>query len=82
MLNYWQTDKYINYLRNFNSKAYDNEKDKKILRNCFNNKWYEYYILMSFPKMNIKNKQYAVSYIDTVVDFKLLEEKCREYKKN
>ena len=30
---------------------------------------------------NQKNNGYEVSYIDNVVDFKLLEEKCREYKK-
>ena len=30
---------------------------------------------------NQKNNGYEVSYIDNVVDFKLLEEKCKEYKK-
>ena len=31
---------------------------------------------------NQKNNGYDVSYIKNVVDFKLLEEKCREYKNN
>lgn len=167
------TDKYINYLRQFDSKVYDNKEDKRtvmrkylgivLIINDIN-----YYIPMSSPKKsdykdnkirksivpivrivsneeidnipvlkgtlrisnmipvpdselilyepkleknqnykilvekelefidknedmikkyasiiyNQKNNGYAVSYIDNVVDFKLLEEKCREYKKN
>ncbi len=31
---------------------------------------------------NQKNNGYDVSYIENVVNFKLLEEKCKEYKKN
>ena len=31
---------------------------------------------------NQKNNGYDVSYIKNVVDFKLLEQKCKEYKKS
>lgn len=62
------TDEYINYLRKFDNRVYDNKEDK-IKR---------YANILYKQKIN----NYDVSYIKSVVDFKLLEDKCLKYKKS
>ena len=100
---YAVTDEYINYLRMFDNRVYDNKEDKrKVMRKylgiVLKINQLNYYIPMSSPKKsdykNYKIKRYAnilykqkinnydVSYIKSVVDFKLLEDKCLKYKKS
>lgn len=68
---YEVTDKYINYLRTFESKVYDNkESDRRMIKKYAN----------IIYKQKINN--YDVSYIKNVVDFKVLEKKYYEFSRN
>lgn len=79
---YSVSDKYIKYLREFDDKIYDNKEEirtheRKYLGVVLTVNEFNYYIPMSSPKKSVKNMD--IGYIKNTVDFKLLEEKLKEW---